>query len=393
MPEVRGRVRRAQRPYALGVNDLVCVDLDCGPGFVDRVRRAWDQGDAVFPLDRRLPPAARDQLLRVVAPTVIADDSGDSRVEGRPVETGDALVVATSGTTGTPQAAVLTRDAVLASARASSLRLGVTDHDCWWACLPVSHVGGFSVIARSILMGTRVIADARFTPEGYVRAANNGATLVSLVATALGRVDPSMYRTILLGGSRRPEIVPPNVVATYGLTESGSGVVYDGTPLPGVDMEIRDGIIHLRAPMMMRCYRDGSAPFDDRGWFRTGDIGFIDPAGRLIVEGREGDLIVTGGEKVWPDPVEARIAEHPSVADCCVAGVPDPEWGRAVHAWVQLRAGADLTLADLRSFVKERMAPWCAPRSLHIVGSIPRTTLGKPRRAELIASLPVQEAG
>lgn len=381
---------RDERPYDWPVNELVCVDLDCGPAFVDRVRRAWDEGDAVFPVDRRLPPAARATIIRAVAPTVVADESGDASHDGRPVQDGDALVVATSGTTGDPRAAVLTLAAVTASAEASSSRLDVGPDDCWFACLPVSHVGGFSVIARSIIVGTPCIPGARFTPEGYVRAAAEGATLVSLVATALSRVDPSLYRTILLGGARRPEVVPPNVVSTYGMTETGSGVVYDGVPLPGVDVEIRDGIIHLRAPMMMRCYRDGSAPFDEHGWFATGDIGSIDSAGRLHVEGRAGDLIVTGGENVWPEPVEARIALHPAVADCCVAGVPDPEWGRAVHAWVEPRPGATVTLEELKSFVREEMAPWCAPRALHLVDRIPRTSLGKPRRAELVALLAAQ---
>lgn len=375
------------------VNELVGIDLECGPAFVDRVRRAWDEGDAVFPLDHRLPPGSRNKLLRIVAPTVIADRSGDTRVEGRGVEPGDALVVATSGTTGTPRAAVLSLEAVTASARATSERLGVGADDCWWACLPVAHVGGFSVIARSLLVGTRCIAESRFTPEGYVHAAERGATLVSLVATALGRIDPDLYRTIVLGGSRRPDVVPANVVSTYGLTESGSGVVYDGTPLPGVEIQIRDGIVHLRAPMMMRCYRDGTDPFDDEGWFRTGDIGRIDDTGRLTVSGREGDLIVTGGENVWPEPVEERIARHPSVADCCVAGVPDPEWGQAVHAWVAPRAGCTLTLAELKSFVREELAPWCAPRALHLVDQIPRTALGKPQRTVLVGSLTSQDAG
>lgn len=373
----------ARPPYDWGVRELVCLDLDGGKGFVDRLKRAWDEGDAVFPLDRRLPPPARETILAAVAPTIVADESGDTRVAGRPVEPGDAMVVATSGTTGSPKAAVLTLDALLAGARASSARLGVVREDAWYACLPLSHVGGMSVVARSVLMGTRLLIDPAFTVAGYERAAASGATLVSLVGTALRRVDPSLYRAILLGGSRAPSSRPPNTVATYGLTESGSGVVYDGRPLDGVEIEIRGGVIHLRAPMLLRCYRDGSVPLDHEGWFRTGDIGGFDADGRLRVEGREGDLIVTGGEKVWPDEVEARIGQHELVLECCVAGVPDPEWGDAVHAWIVPSPAGRPDLDELRGFVKETLPAWCAPRAVHLVDEIPRTALGKPIRRSL----------
>lgn len=361
--------------------------MECSPRFIERLRRAWDDGDAVFPLDRRLPPHQRDGLIAAVSPTILADESGDTAVPGTPVEPGDAVVVATSGTTGSPRAVVLTHDAVAASATATSTYLNVSDSDCWYACLPPSHVGGLSVLTRSLLTGTRCIADAGFSVEGYEAAARNGATLVSLVSTALGRVDTSLYRKILLGGSRPPAVVGSNVVTTYGLTESGSGVVYDGMPLPGVDVEIREGVIHLRGPMMMRGYRDGTAPFDGHGWFRTGDIGQIDATGRLHVDGREGDLIITGGENVWPDTVETRVREHPDVLDCCVAGVDDPEWGQAVHLWIVPRIRSGPALADLRSFVRETLPPWCAPKALHLVTEIPRTSLGKPRRAQLVESL------
>lgn len=379
------RHRRTPSPYAGRVNELVCLDIDGGQPFVDRLRRAWDAGDAVFPLDRRLPDASRRAILDVVAPTIIATESGDTRVIGRPVETGDAVVVATSGTTGVPRAAVLTMDAVEASARAVSSRLRVGSNDCWFACLPPSHVGGLSVITRSIVTGTRCIVDARFTEQGYVDAARRGATLVSLVATALSRVDPGLYRAIVLGGSRPPSDRPANAVTTYGMTETGSGVVYDGIPLDGVDVDVRAGVIHLRAPMLLRAYRDGSIPLDAHGWFRTGDVGSIDGEGRLHVEGREGDLIITGGENVWPETVESRLALHPSVVECCVAGVPDREWGHAVHAWIVPVGGAIITLEDAREFVKETLPPWCAPRAIHLVDSIPRTSLGKPRRAMLAA--------
>lgn len=369
------------------MNELVCLDMPGGPQFVDRVRRAWDEGDAIFPLDQRLPPPARRAVLEAAQPTILATESGDSKVYGLPVQDGDAVVVATSGTTGTPKAAVLTHDSVLASARATSQRLNVTTDDCWFSCLPLSHVGGLSVVTRSILTGTPLIVVPQFSPEAYDDAAEHGATLVSLVPTALQRVDPAKYRVIVLGGSRPPSDRPANCIATYGLTETGSGVVYDGLPLEGVEIRIDAGVICLRAPMLLRAYRDGTTPLDADGWFRTGDLGSVNDDGTLSVAGREGDLIITGGENVWPEAVEDAMRGHSAIADVCVAGVPDAEWGHAVHAWVVLVDGMSITLEEARERVKSTLAAHCAPKHLHITTQIPRTSLGKPRRSVLVESL------
>lgn len=352
---------------------------------VDRIRRAWDDGDAIFPLDQRLPAPARALVMQVVQPTKVATLDEETHITGRLVESGDAVVVATSGTTGQPKAVVLTLDAVIASARATSQRLSVSSTDKWLACLPPSHVGGLSVILRSIVTNTPVITVPAFTVESYDTAAREGATLVSLVSTALQRVDSSRYRTIVLGGSRPPHNRPSNTVTTYGMTETGSGVVYDGIPLEDVQIEIRDSIIHIKAPMLMRAYRNGNSPFTTDGWFRTGDIGTMKD-GRLSVEGREGDLIISGGENVWPEDVEAAISTSASVADVCVAGVPDPEWGQQVTAWI-IPTGNAPSLEEIRSHVKQTLPAHCAPRRIEIVAEIPRTSLGKPRRSELVQSL------
>jgi O-succinylbenzoic acid--CoA ligase len=300
------------------------------------------------------------------------------------VEPGDALVVATSGTTGTPRGVVLTHDALAASAAATSDRLAVTADDHWLACLPLSHVGGLSVITRALHRGTRLTVHPGFDAE---RVMVSGATLVSLVATALARIDPTPFRTIVLGGGRPPADRPPNTVTTYGLTETGSGVVYDGVPLDGVDVRIDvDGEIHVRGPMLLRCYRDGTDPKDPAGWLATGDVGRWLPDGRLHVEGRRGDMIITGGENVWPEVVEAALADHPTVAEVMVRGVPDPEWGQVVEAVVAPRPGSSPTLDELRAHVKERYPAFVAPRRLVLVEALPRTALGKPRRSATVGS-------
>ena len=170
------------------------------------------------------------------------------------------------------------------------------------------------------------------------------------------------------------------------MTETGSGIVYNGHPLPGVEIRIVDGVIEVRAPMLFRTYRDGTSPLDAEGWFRTGDIGDFDGS-ILSVQGREGDLIITGGENVWPQQVEDALTKHNSVLEVCVAGVPDREWGHSVHAWIVLNEDQVISLDETRDLVKQTLPSYCAPKELHIVSSIPRTSLGKPQRALLISQL------
>ena len=373
--------------YARCVNELVCLDMANSQLFVDRLSRAWDNDDAIFPLDQRLPLAARQRILNVVKPTIMATIDGDTRVDGIPVEPGDAVVVATSGTSGVAKAAVLTMSAVEASARATTERLNVSLRDTWLACLPPSHVGGLSVITRSLIMGTSLIPVPSFSPDSYEEAAKSGATLVSLVSTALQRIDPSLFRTIVLGGSRQASQLPANCVTTYGLTESGSGVVYNGKALRGVELEIRDSIVYIKAPMLLRAYRDGSVPLDSNGWFCTGDRGSISDDGVLQIEGRDSDLIISGGENIWPENVEDALRDFPDVTDLCVAGVPDPEWGHAVHVWLVTTSTDTPSLDAVRAHVKQTLPAHCAPRQLHIVSEIPRTALGKPQRSSLVESL------
>jgi O-succinylbenzoic acid--CoA ligase len=346
------------------VSRLVAIDRPAGPGFVDELRRIWDAGDAAFPVDQRLPDTTKADLCAAV------------RV-GDEVESGDALVVATSGSTGTPKGVVLTHDAVAASARATSKRLEVSDDDHWLACLPLSHVGGLSVVTRALHTRTRLTVLPGFDAAAVQES---DATLVSLVATALTRIDPTLFRTIVLGGSRPPADRPANCVTTYGMTETGSGVVYDGVPLDGVEVDIApDGEIRLRAPMLLRCYRDGTSPLDAAGWLATGDLGVWLPDRCLHVAGRRGDLIITGGENVWPEAVEAALVDHPHVSDVMVRGVDDPEWGQLVEA-VVVPIGDPPTLDSLRAHVKQRHPAFMAPKRLTVVASLPRTSLGKLRR-------------
>jgi O-succinylbenzoic acid--CoA ligase len=232
----------------------------------------------------------------------------------------------------------------------------------------------------------------RFSVENAVEAAKQrGASLVSLVPAALARFGPegaALFRMILLGGQQPPAQRPANSVATYGMTETGSGVVYDRVPLEGVELKAVDGEIWLRCPMLLRCYRDGTDPKTPAGWFRTGDAGRVDGDGRLEIHGRLDDVVISGGENIWPVQVEGVIRGHPMVTDVAVAGAPDAHWGTRLVAYVVVSPeGRDLEptrlLAELRELVSAELAAFAAPRELVVVDELPRTAIGKVSRAEL----------
>ena len=190
----------------------------------------------------------------------------------------------------------------------------------------------------------------------------------------------------MLGGAAPPADLPANVVTTYGMTETGSGVVYDGRPLDGVEVarRRRPGRSCLRGPMLLRGYRDGTDALDADGWLATGDIGRWLDDGRLHVEGRAGDLIITGGENVWPEPVEAVLRDRRGVLDVAVTGTPDDEWGQVVTAVVvpvERRPAGPRRRCATRS---RRRCRRSARRAASCSSTpIPRTALGKVRRPEL----------
>lgn len=369
------------------MRELVAVGLPGGPDFVEALQRIWDDGDAMLPLDPRLPRPAVERLFAALQPGRLVDQSGTEHrlTGGRPTEDGDALVIPTSGSTGDPKGVVHTHVSVDASSAATSARLDVDPtSDRWLCCLPLAHVAGLSVVTRALWAGTGLVVLPAFDAETVEAEARAGATLTTLVPTALQRIDPTLFRRIVVGGSAPPKVLPPNAVVSYGMTETGAAIVYDGRPVDGAEVRVVDGEIQVRGPMLLRAYRDGRDPKDADGWLATNDGGEVDADGRLVVHGRRGDLIITGGENVWPTAVEQVVAGAPGVAEVAVVGRPDPTWGQQVVAIVVPDDPAEPpTLDAVRAHVKEQLPAFAAPHSLELVEALPRTLLGKVERHAL----------
>jgi o-succinylbenzoate---CoA ligase len=376
-----------------GVRDLVALRWPPGPGMAEELGRLWDEGRAVLPLRWDLPEAEHDRLLRLARPAALAEPDATTPLDDA-VPTGAALCLPTAGSSGPPKLVELGRAALDASARLTSERLGSAGAR-WLCCLPLDHVAGIMTLVRSRLFGTAPVVLSGFDPADVAAVE---ADAISLVPVMLERlldegVDLSGWRWILLGGAAvRPSLLDRaraaggHVVRTYGMTETCGGVVYDGTPLDGVEVSTGpDGVVRLRTPTIMDRYRGDpaatAAAFED-GWFVTHDLGEWD-GDRLRVHGRADDVIVTGGENVSPEEVEALLASHPGVAEVAVAGSDDPEWGRRVVAYVVPAPGAAPSLEDLRSHVKAQAASYKAPREVVVVDALPRLPSGKVARASL----------
>jgi O-succinylbenzoic acid--CoA ligase len=360
------------------VNRLVALDMPASVDFTNHVRSSWESGDAVFPIDQRLPQAAKDSLIKQFKPSIVIDSSGTSVEfsDSEPTQHNDALVIATSGTTGTPKGVVHTHDSIRALLNMSQSRLQTNSSTHWLLCLPVSHVAGFSIVARSIILGNPISILSKFDEIEVKNAALAGATHVSFVPTTLQRIDPTMFNTILLGGAAAPQNLPNNVVTTYGMTETFGGIAYNGQPLDGVEVRINNECIELKSPSLFRSYRGLNTNDSTGGWYKTGDSGSFDHD-RIRVLGRRDDMIITGGENVWPNAIEKVISTFPGVEQVVVSGIEDEQWGQRVVAWIVSSSDVAPTLEHIRQYVKTQLPSFCAPAEISVVKDIPMTSLGK----------------
>ena len=307
------------------------------------------------------------------------------------------LVVATSGSTGEPKHVLLSRRALRASATATATRLG--GHGQWLLNLPPTYVAGLQVLFRSVLAGTTPVVQDGTLVDAAARMSGE-RRYVSLVPTQLHRLldDPASaealrgFSTVLVGGAAVPGALREraadagvHVVATYGMSETCGGCVYDGVPLDGVAVAVgAQGRVRIGGPVLFDGY-DGRPDLTGEvlrdGWFVTQDLGRLDDDGRLEVLGRVDDVVVSGGVNVPGPAVAERLRAHGSVTDAAVVGVADEEWGRRVVAFVV----GELSLEAARDWVAEVQPRSWAPRELRVVARIPHLDNGKVDRMTLQA--------
>ncbi|MFZ9778940.1 MAG: AMP-binding protein, partial [Ilumatobacteraceae bacterium] len=219
---------------------LIALDLPAGDEFVANVVRAWQSGDVVLPIDQRLPMSARRALLAYLAADVVVSANDVTTLASEhspalvPLVEGDALVIATSGTTGEPKGVVHTHGSLNAAARLVGQRLNLSGDDHWWLCIPPAHIGGFGVVARALHHRSRLSFAQAIDQPAIDAARTEGATRTSVVPTLLTRHSFVGWRTVLVGGAAS-DALPNNAIATYGMTETAGGVVYGGAPLDDVD--------------------------------------------------------------------------------------------------------------------------------------------------------------
>ena len=403
-----GARRTARMLAARGVarGDRVATTLPPGAAFAELLHAMPLLGAVLVPLNTRLSDGELRRQTEDAAPALVVEaplEGAEAEPAPVAVEPGDPFTLLfTSGSTARPKPVLLSYANHAASAHAAHARLPLGGDDRWLCVLPLFHVGGLAILVRCAIAGACAVVHDGFDAEAVRRSLEDGeATVASLVPTMLRRLAAAglarapALRAALLGGGPIPADlldwargrgIP--VLPTYGMTETASQVVTGeagepaGRPLPGVDLRIgAEGEILIRGPMA------AAGALGEDGWLHTGDRGRLDPDGRLHVEGRLKDVIVTGGENVAAGEVEEVLLAHPAVEDAGVAARPDPEWGEVVVAHVVLsRSTAD---AELAAHCRARLAPYKVPKTFVRHAELPRNAAGKLLRGRLADQRPV----
>lgn len=322
-------------------------------------------------------------------------------------------IVATTGTSGTPKAACFPLKAHTEHADAAVDRLDLYRGDRWLALLSPAHIGGLALYLRAADYGACIVPRPRFDPEAVLHAIVEAeVTHASLVPAMLDRLieasesAPGSLETVLVGGDACPEPLLERALAdgwpvalTYGCTEAASQICTAppelvqakpgtvGAPLDDVEVEVRDGEIHVRGPTLAEGYLDEQLALDEDGWLATGDGGRIDDDGHLWVTGRLSDRIVTGGATVDPVEVEDVLREHPGVAKAAVVGVDDERWGEIVTAAIVEQEAGTLDAETLTEFCEGKLSSPKRPRAWAFVDELPRNANGKVDRGAVAAKV------
>jgi O-succinylbenzoic acid--CoA ligase len=394
----------------VGAGERVAIALPAGLDFAYALHACMLLGAIAVPVDLRLSARERARVAQGAA-VVVEQPLPPGGKTAPPVSSprhdldATAVVIHTSGTSSAPKPVELTYGNLLWSALGSAVALGLDPQERWLCALPLSHVGGLSILVRSAIYATTAVVHESFETDRVLHTLREQQiTLASLVATTLSRLldaglqNPPALRAALTGGGpvpaalvRRANAAGVRVSMTYGLTETCSQVtttptaaLADGEQAAGPALfctRVRcadDGEILVAGPTVAPCALAAD------GWLHTGDLGVFDERGRLRVTGRKADTIVSGGENVAPNEVEAVLEAHPDVLEAAVVGLPDEQWGEAVTAIVVTRQGAAPDGEALRAHCAAALASYKVPKRVLLRGEpLPRTRSGKLLRREL----------
>lgn len=339
-----------------------------------------------------------------------------------------AVIIYTSGTTGRPKGAEITHANLISNLNALHEAWGWRADDTLLHVLPIFHVHGLFVALHGALhAGATTLLMREFNAQKTLELLSSGQCTVFMAVPTIhqrlldfpnaNQYDLSRVRLITSGSDRLPDEAFTGFQTTfgytllerYGMTETGMNcsnplngerrIGSVGMPLPGVDVRIINsetwavlstgeiGEVEIRGANVFKGYwrqpEKTSASFSADGWFKTGDLGYLEADGYLTLCGRSKDLIISGGLNIYPPEVERVLAEHPAVNACAVIGCADREWGEKVTAVVVLNEGATVTGSDLIAFCRERLAPYKSPKSIVFKNELPRNAMGKVQKAEL----------
>lgn len=334
-------------------------------------------------------------------------------------------IIYTSGTTGNPKGVMLTNGSHWWSATGSALNLGLDVEDRWLACLPLFHVSGLSILMRSVIYGIGVVLQDGFHEKAVNKAIEEQrVTIVSVVSVMLQRMMnelgaakyPDHLRCILLGGGPAPKPLLEKcrdkqipVFQTYGMTETGSQIV---TLAPEYMLDKLGSAGMALFPCQLRIEKDGESTSANQvgeivvkgpnvtvgyfkredktkesiqnGWLYTGDLGYLDDDGFLYVIDRRTDLIISGGENIYPAEIESVLMGHPAVKEAGVTGIPHEKWGQVPIAFIVTEADQPFSEVDLKQYCEEQLARYKIPKAFYQIEHLPRNASNKLVRRKLI---------
>ena len=333
----------------------------------------------------RVSPACEiSQLAGEITAALVGDGPilGFGEISSEHAPSNTAVAIGTSGTTGASKEVLLTSTALISSARASNKFIGAKSGDTWSLLLPLTHVAAVNVIVRSIELGTIPIdlrnIDGEYPKADYTaivptqlfRALNGDHNLLSHLQSA---------KAVLVGGAalsqalrKQAELAEIKIVTTYGMTESCGGCVYDGTAIESVEIEIRNGIIRIKGPVLA-----SSIPLSD-GWFETNDLGEF-KNDQLCVIGRSDDVIISGGENLSLNAVENSLSLAFPETQFAAFAIEDPQWGQSL----QVALVGTISDDQITAHLEKDFGDFAKPKGIHRMSSLPLLGIGKIDRKSL----------